>query len=237
MELSHDLNPKMSTSFDQILPIIGDDTVIYISQPVSVGTDITVTLTSTDTKVDARTDPPFDRNWVSTLCREHEAALRSLAIKIFSHSKADSVRLLGKLVQPHPHLAGYIDIYRTLVFSDHGCILDYPYQMQISEEDYGRVPRFVVSVKKETVKAIQAITRDTTAAFIRSDLRNENDTVWFEGFYWMSVHQTRYRPGFFVPYEPGRFSEMDACDWMSKVLRPGFPDIVFVPHLNGVEWL
>jgi hypothetical protein len=236
MELSHDLNPQMSTSFEQILPFIGDDTVIYISQPVPVGVDITVTLTSTYIKVDARTDDAFVRDWISTLCKEHEAALRSLAIKILSHLKAGSVRLLGKLVQPHPHLAGYIDIYKTLVCNDHRCILDYPYQMQIFEEDCGRIPRFVVNVNKDTAKAIQTITRDATAAFIRSDLRNENDTVWFEGFYWMSVHQTRYRPGFFVPYEPGRFSELEACEWMTKVVSQGFPDIVFVRHLDGVGW-
>lgn len=236
MELSHDLNPNQSTSFDQILPFIGDTVVIYVSQPVFVGTDITVTLTPTDIKVDARTDDPFDRDWVFTLCKEHEAALRSLATKTLSRFDACSIRLLGKLVQPHPDLAGYIDIYRTLVFNDRGCILDYPYQMQIFEEDYGRIPRFVVSVKKDTAKAIQTITRDATAAFIRSDFRNENDTVWFEGFYWMSVQQARYRPSFFVPYEPGRFSEMDACDWISTALSQGFPDIAFVRHLNGVEW-
>lgn len=236
MELSRDLNPEMSTSFEQILPSIGDGAAIYISQPVPIGTDITLTLTSTDIKVDAGTDHPFDRNWVSTLCKDHEAALRRLAIKILSHLQGDSVRLVGKLVQPHPHLAGYIDIHRTLVFNDHGCILDYPYQMKIFEEDYGSIPRFVVNVDKDTAKPIQTVTRDATSAFIRSDLRNENDTVWFEGFYWMSIHQTRYRPGFFVPYEPGRFSELEACEWMTRAVGQGFPDIVFVRHLEGVEW-
>ncbi|MBP2562243.1 hypothetical protein J2T08_001689 [Neorhizobium galegae] len=236
MELNRDLNTQKLTSFNQILPFIGDGAAIYVSQPVPIGTDITVTLTPTDIKVDARTEDPLDRDWISALCRQHEAALRSLAIKILSHLQANSVRLLGKLVQPHPHLAGYIDIYRTLAFNDHGCILDYPYQMQIFEEDYGRIPRFVVSVTKDTAKAIQTITRDATAAFSRSDLLNEDDKVWFEGFYWMSVHQTRYHPSFFVPYEHGRFSEMEACEWMSKVVRQGFPDIVFVRHLDGVEW-
>lgn len=236
MELSRDLNTQKLTSCNQILPFIGDGAAIYVSQPVPVGTDITVTLTSTEIKVDAWTGDAIDRDWVSTLCKEHEAALRSLAIKILSHLKADSMRLLGKLVQPHPHLAGYIDIYRTLVCNDHRYILDYPYQMQIFEEDCGRIPRFVVSVAKDTAKAIRTITRDATAAFIRSDLRNEDDTVWFDGFYWMSVHQTRYRPSFFVPYEHGRFSEMEASEWMSKAVRQGFPDIVFIRHLDGVEW-
>ncbi len=225
-----------SGSFDQILPFIGDQAAIYVSQPVFVGTDITVNLTSTDIKVDARTDHPFDHNWVSTLCKEHEAALWSLATKTLSHFKADSVRLIGKLVQPHPDLAGYIDIYRVLVFTDRGCILDYPYQMQIFEDDDRRIPRFVISIAKDTVKAIQTITQDATAAFIRSDLLSEDDTVWYEGFCWMSVHQTMYRPSFFVPYEPGRFSEVDACAWMSKAVRQGFPDIAFVTHLDGIEW-
>lgn len=229
-------SPKHSTSFDQILPFVGDETAIYVSQPVFVGTSITVTLTPTDIKVDARTDHPLDRDWVFTLCQEHEAELRSLATRTLNRFDAGSMRLLGKLVQPHPDLAGYIDIYRTLVFNDHGCILDYPYQMQIFEEDYGRIPRFVISVTKDMAEAIHTTTRDATAAFIRSDLRNEDDTVWFEGFYWMSAQQTRYRPSFFVPYEPSRFSEIEACDWMSKVLRQGFPDIAFVRHLDGVEW-
>lgn len=236
MELRHDLNTTKSNSFGQIQPFLSDDAVIYGSQPVPVGTDITLTLTSTDIKENACTGDAFDRDWVSTLSREHEAALQSLATKTLSRFKAGSVRLLGKLVQPHPDLAGYIDIYRTLVFIDDGCIFDYSYQMQIFEEDYGRTPRFVVSVKKNTAKAVQTITRDATAAFIRSDPRSENDAVCFEGFCWMSVHQARYLPGIFVPYEPGRFSEMDTCDWMIKVLRQGFPDIAFVDHLNGVEW-
>jgi len=236
MELNRDLNTQKLTSFSQILPFIADGAAIYVSQPVPVGTDITVTLTLTDIKVDARTEEPFDRDWISTLCREYEASLRSLATKTLSRFDGGWMRLLGKLVQPHPHLAGYIDIYRTLVFKNHGCVLDYPYQMQIFEEDYGRIPRFVVSVNKDTAKAIKTVTRDATAAFIRSDLRNEDDTVWFEGLYWMSVHQTRYRPSVFVPYEHGRFSEVEACEWMSKAVSKGFPDIVFVRHLDGVEW-
>ncbi|AUX77974.1 MULTISPECIES: hypothetical protein [Sinorhizobium] len=228
--------PNHSASFDRILPLIGDKAVIYVSQPVPVGTDVTVTLTPTDIKVDARTDQPFNREWVSAQCKEHEAELRSLARRTLSRFDACSMRLLGKLVQPHPDLAGYIDIYRTLVFNDRGCILDYPYQMQIFDEDYGRIPRFVVSVTKDMAKAIQTITRDATAAFIRSDLRNEDNTVWFEGFYWMSVQQARYRRSFFVPYEPGRFSETEACDWMSKALRQGFAEIAVVRHLDGIEW-
>lgn len=225
-----------STSFDQTLPFIGDKPVIYISQPVFVGTYVAITLTPMAIKVDARTDAPFDRDWVLTLCKEHEAELRSFGAKTLNRFDAGSMRLLAKLVQPHPDLGGYIDIYRTLVFNESGCILDYPYQMQIFEEDYGRIPRFVVSVEQAKANAIQAIARDATAAFIRSDLRNEDDTVWFEGLYWMSVHQTRYLPGIFVPYEPGRFSETDACHWMSKAFRHGFTDIAFVNHLDGVEW-
>lgn len=222
--------------FEDIPPFGAREGVIYVSQPVFVGTDVAITLTPTGMTVETRSDHAPDRSWASALCMNHANELQTLAAKIFAKVGGDAVRLKGKLVRPYPAVAGFIDIHRTLIFDAETCILEYPYQEQIFEEDTDRIPRFITLLADDAAQAIHALARDATSAVIRSNILDEREPVRFKGLFWIPVSREGHRPGFFIPYEPDRFSELEARDWMKKVHRREFRDIIHVDHLNGIGW-
>ncbi|AHF86811.1 hypothetical protein RLEG3_28190 [Rhizobium leguminosarum bv. trifolii WSM1689] len=146
------------------------------------------------------------------------------------------MQLQGKLVRPDPALAGFIDIHRTLVFDARSGILEYPYEETMFEEDIDSIPRFITFLAKDNAETVYALTRDATSAVFRSNILDDSDPVRFEGLFWMPINRKEYRPGFFVPYEPNRFCEAEACDWMRKIHRREFREIIHVDRLNGIGW-
>jgi hypothetical protein len=222
--------------FEDIPPFAHREGVIYVSQPVFVGTDVAVTLTPTGMTVETRSDHAPDRSRASALCGYRAEALQSLAAKIFACVGGDAVRLQGKLVRPDPAFSGFIDIYRTLVFDAGTCILEYPYEEAIFEEDIDSIPRFITFLADDTAEAVHALTRDATSAVIRCNILDESDPVRFEGLFWMPLSRNEYRPGFFVPYEPDRFCEQQASDWMRKIHRQERGEIIHVDRLMGIAW-
>lgn len=222
--------------FEHIPSFAGREGVIYVSQPVFVGVDFAITVTPTGMSVETRSDHAPDKSQVSELCEPRVSALQALATKIFASVGGDTVRLEGKLVRPYPEFSGFIDIHRTLVFDAQNCILEYPYQEVIFEEDVDRIPRFITFIANDNAENIHSVTRDATSAVIKSNILDDGDPVRFEGLFWIAVSRNGYWPGFFTPYEPHRFCEPQASDWMRKIHRQEHGEIIHVDHLNGIAW-
>ena len=228
--------PLVFPQFEDIPSFANREGVIYVSQPVFVGTDVAIIATPSRITVETQTDHALDRSRVSALCEYRADALQALAAKIFASVGGDTVRLEGKLVRPYPALSGFVDIHRTLVFNAQNCILECPYQEVIFDEDVDRIPRFITFLADDNAENIHALTRDATSAVIKSNIFDDRDPIRFEGLFWIPLSRNGYWPSFFTPYEPHRFCERQASDWMRKIHRQEHGEIIHVDRLNGIAW-
>lgn len=229
-------SPAKHLSFETLIPLLQEEEIAYVSHPVFQGADVSITVTADAISHFSGLTDAEDIGWFSAECQEASDRLHEFRERVTRATGGNAIRLNGRFVRLRPEHPGYIDIHQTVVIDDQTPLIECPYQEQIFENDTARVPRFVTWLSANTALEAIAVVQDATCALIRSDVLDDDQPARFEGMLWLPVARDKFRPSFFIPYDPSHLSEDEAWAWISKIHRRGFRNIFYVDGLEEIRW-